>query len=371
MEKVSLFRTLFTGVKSVYGTYDPRTGRAWQVKRPVTDRVLLDHLVGRKPYGVYLLNEDRLHAAAVDFDFLELEPVSELLDAARDLALTGYVERSKSKGHHVWFFFRGEGPPAKKARFMLKHLLRRIGCPTVEVFPKQDQNFPERGHYGNFINAPLFGRLVPEGRTVFLDPLNDWIPFPNQWELLDRVQRIPESALDAIIAAEKLTEDTDPGPRQMAQPTKLRSTWPLPPCAQNMLAQGVTDYQRVACFRLAVQLRKAGLPFELTSAALLEWRNKNSPRNGRRTITPNEVRAQTAAAYLKEYTGCGCESPAVEPYCQPACHLYARAKRDQAPQKNAHAEAPAGTETTTHAPPHRGQTDRQDQTPTTKKENES
>jgi hypothetical protein len=31
----------------------------------------------------------------------------------------------------------------------------------------------------------------------------------------------------------------------------------LAPCAQRMLAEGVTDMQRNACFRLAVQLEKS------------------------------------------------------------------------------------------------------------------
>ena len=327
--KIGLFRLHFSGATGAYGTYDPGTGRSWQVKRPVTDRVLLDHLLGRRPYGVYLLNGSRTRAAVVDFDDEDLGPGPELLNIALRYGLAGYIERSKSKGYHVWFFFEKKGITARKARLVLRRMWEEIDQPRVEVFPKQDENEPQLGRFGNFLNAPLFGRLVPEGRTVFLDPLNDWIPFPNQWELLGSVQRIPESALDIIIAAEKLNENTDSAPRRIVQPTKMLSTWPLPPCAQTMLAQGVTDYQRVACFRLAVQLRKAGLPFELTSAALLEWRNKNTPRNGRRTITPNEVRAQTAAAYLNDYTGCGCESPAVEPYCQPACHLYARAKPDR------------------------------------------
>jgi hypothetical protein len=86
-----------------------------------------------------------------------------------------------------------------------------------------------------------------------------------------------------------------------------------------MLEEGVTENQRSSCFRLAVHLRKKGLPFDITVAALAEWARKNRPADGRRIITLTEIKAQTSSAYLKEYRGCGCEDPAVAPYCDPSC----------------------------------------------------
>ena len=56
--KVRLFRRFFSGLRHVYGTYDPGTGRSWQVKAEVTDQVILEHLTGRRSYGVYLLTDD-------------------------------------------------------------------------------------------------------------------------------------------------------------------------------------------------------------------------------------------------------------------------------------------------------------------------
>ena len=57
-EKIAIFRDCFTGLNHVYGTYDPQSGRACQKKEPVTDEVILAHLTGRQPYGVYLLIKD-------------------------------------------------------------------------------------------------------------------------------------------------------------------------------------------------------------------------------------------------------------------------------------------------------------------------
>ena len=77
--------------------------------------------------------------------------------------------------------------------------------------------------------------------------------------------------------------------------------------------------QRVSCFRIAVQLRKIGLPFDLVVATLSEWSKKNRPENGKRIITHREVKAQTAAAFLKEYRGCGCGDSAVALFCDDSC----------------------------------------------------
>ena len=67
-QKITIFRSCFTGRDDIYGTYDPATSRAWQMKAPVTDKVLLRHLQGIQPYGVYLLCGDRTGAVVADFD---------------------------------------------------------------------------------------------------------------------------------------------------------------------------------------------------------------------------------------------------------------------------------------------------------------
>ncbi len=58
-QKIALYTSLFKGRTDVYGTYDPKTGRAGQVKQPVTKQVVISHLKGERPYGIYLLLDDR------------------------------------------------------------------------------------------------------------------------------------------------------------------------------------------------------------------------------------------------------------------------------------------------------------------------
>jgi hypothetical protein len=100
-----------------------------------------------------------------------------------------------------------------------------------------------------------------------------------------------------------------------------------------MLREGVPANQRVACFRLAVHLKKAGVPSDIARASLQAWAMKNRPENGKGVLTTNEVEEQVEAVYVKDYRGCGCEEPAVRPFCDPTCPLYRHnnAEGDHAP----------------------------------------
>jgi len=178
--------------------------------------------------------------------------------------------------------------------------------------------------FGNFINAPFFGGLVPQGKTVFLDPAT-MKPFPDQWEFLCSVERVKEDRLDDIIAFNNLTLPPV-NEKNVNTVSKITASSPfgLPPCAQRMLKEGVTHYQRVSCFRLAVYFKRLGLPYDVAIAALGAWAAKNRPDAGKRVITEREITDQASYAYHKCYQGYGCHSAAIRPFCQPACLLYKR-----------------------------------------------
>jgi len=245
-EKVALFRDLFSGQNSIYGTYDPASGKCWQVKKRVTDAVIWDHLLGRRPYGVYLLVGNRTRSVVADFDLNDLGPVLEYHKRADHYGLEVAIERSKSKGYHAWLFFEGPGVGARPARLVVREILREIGCPEVEVFPKQDALSSSVQH-GSFINAPLFGRLTAKGRTVFLSP-ETLEPYDDQWEFLRTVQkassRVLQEAIDINGWGRKIGSDEG----RSEQKPRFTS-WGLPPCARKMLEEGVESNQRMACFR--------------------------------------------------------------------------------------------------------------------------
>jgi hypothetical protein len=88
-----------------------------------------------------------------------------------------------------------------------------------------------------------------------------------------------------------------------------------------MLTEGVTDYQRVACFRLAVHLKLAGYAYNQVLGILGAWASRNRPNSGKSIIRDSEIHAQARCAYKRSYRGMGCEDPAVMPFCDSSCPL--------------------------------------------------
>ncbi len=319
--KVRLFRECFSGLPHIYGTYDAASGRSWQVKMPVTDEVVLRHLTGKEPFGVYLLTGHVTRAVVADFDRDDATAPLDFAVRAQHYGLSAYIEVSKRRGFHAWMFLSPQGVSAAKARAVFQYILGEVGHPDTEIFPKQDSLDGTPGNCGNFIFAPLYGLSVAKSRTVFLDPKQGLAPFPNQWAFLDRIKRATEPELDETIEMNEL-QVCSPESRETSRCLgTFQPAWALPACARRMFEEGVSENQRVACFRLAVHLRKIGLPWDIATAALQQWATKNYPRDGNRVITDDEIKAQSASAYLKEYRGNGCEDPAVQPFCDPSCPI--------------------------------------------------
>lgn len=319
-EKIELFKAFFSGLDNVFGTYDPETGRSWQVKQPVTYDTFLAHLLGRRPYGVYLLMDGLTRAIVADFDKDDALPPVDYLNKAKHYGLPAYLETSKSKGFHVWMFFTTNGVKANKARLVANHILEEIEQPGVEIFPKQDFLRPGAS-FGNFINAPLFGSLVPKKKTVFVDPMT-LEPFPNQWDFLDSAERVEEDTLDDIISMNDIREPEIVEPPAGQSPGN--GSGPglgLPPCTQKILVGGVSQYQRVTCFRLAVSLKRMQVPYDMALTVLKAWALKNKPLEGKEIIKESEILAQASYAYERSYAGYGCDTPAISPFCDPTCRV--------------------------------------------------
>lgn len=318
--KIALFSSLFSGLPNAYGIRDPKTERQFQVKRPVSEHVIFDHFKGKHHYGVYLLNGARTKAAVADFDDSDPSPVIEFFNTARHYGLPTCIEISKSKGFHAWIFFETAAVAAYKARLVVKHMLKEIENPDVEVFPKQD-HLSGKITSGNFILAPLCGKLVFKGKTVFIDPVT-LAPYPNQWKFLSEINRVTESVLDDIIELNEIEVPSYIKNRKIEHSNDSHiNVFGLPPCAQRMLREGVSRYQRVSCFRLAVHLKRIGLSCEMVQAVLKLWAMKNRPADLKRLITEKEILDQTVYAYSKHYRGYGCKSEAVLPYCSSSCRV--------------------------------------------------
>ncbi len=324
-EKTCLFMNLFAGLKHVYGSYNIKTGKTYQVKAPVDFNVIAKHLWGYHSYGVYPLMGKHTNFIAIDIDTNDLTLVSQFYAVMNQYYIPLYIERSKSKGYHLWIFF-DQLVSAHKARLVVYHVINTIGCGAIEVFPKRD-GLDDNVSYGNFINAPLFYPFTKVQRTVFINPENGYQPFEDQWQVLSHIQKISEIKLGCLI--EKLGLNSH-SKFKFSTGSKISSHgyYTLPPCKQKMLEYGVTQYQRLACYRIAISLKCAGMPFDKAVYTLKSWALKNRPSNNKRIITEKEIIAQTQSAYKGKYRNIGCECPSVVPFCDNTCQIKNSFKHD-------------------------------------------
>ena len=320
-QKIRLFMSLFHGLGVAYGTYDPDTGKYRQVKSQVTRNVIFNHLRGNQSYGFYPVVGTKTSVGIVDFDNGDPYPALQFIERAKHYDINAYLEISKSKGYHVWIFFHNSGILAKKVRLVLNHILNDIELPDTEIFPKQ--NFISiNGNYGNFINAPLFGRLVPDSKTIFIKPDASLKPYQDHWSFLEKVERVNEQIVDRIIEINELDKKSETLNQIKSDKQLTKNTgYGLPACIRTILQQGVTFDQRVATFRIAVHLKRIGLPNDLAVIILLNWKKKNQPVNGQRIITSKEVEEQVDWAYKKNYTGFGCQEKIIESFCDKKCPI--------------------------------------------------
>jgi len=193
-DKIKIFFDVFKGRGDAYGT-----GAGCCVKKTLSANVLLNHLKGVTRVGMYPLAPEILDGAGVywaclDIDIDDFNLALEAVTRLDQLGVKGYIERSKSKGYHIWVFF-GDVIHAKKARVLL-----RYANADHEIFPKQDKL--EIGGYGNYVNLPLFGVDLVKGKTVFIDETSRI--YPDQWSLLKGIEKVSRKQSDDLFESGEL-----------------------------------------------------------------------------------------------------------------------------------------------------------------------
>jgi len=221
-EKISIVKTLFRGRKDAHGE-----GEGICKKEPITDQIILRHLTGKKRIGIYPLSPDIVdgnscYFACVDIDTQDLNFAKDICFDLQHIGIPSYIEASRAKGYHVWTFFE-DAVDAKIARGILQYA---IGDRDTEIFPKQTTI--GNGSYGNYINLPLFGSEVLQGKTAFLDSSTKYQPAENQWKFLQKIKKIGLDELTEICDDNFITMSepsaahetaTDSSPEQKDEPT--------------------------------------------------------------------------------------------------------------------------------------------------------
>lgn len=323
--KIELFKSVFRGRRDAYGA-----GKGQCVNAELTDSVILRHLAGVKRIGQYPLSPEILDGsgtfwAVVDMDADNLNAAIEVVANLHALGISGYLERSKSKGYHIWTFFR-EAVDAKAARALMHYALDGNGH---EIFPKQSTIKKRRGYgYGNYVNLPLFGVDVKKGKTVFLASERGYKPREDQWSFLEFIERVSlEQINDLIEIGElQLVEDTAAYEDPVGD-TVFEEYSDMMPCVAPMM-QGVSKGCRdEVAFTLAKHFRvEKKLPQDATYAILMNWNRRNRPPLSDKAIT-EKVKSAYEGRDGGGYTGFGCGNQLLKPFCVvEGCPVFRKSK---------------------------------------------
>jgi superfamily II DNA or RNA helicase len=262
-KRIALFRSLFRGREDVYARrwekdgsgsgYTPAAVKDWKaINRsrpeerrkvdqktrrflPMTDAVIENHLLGKETVGTYpLLPDETCWFLAADFDKKTWEYDSQaFLETCQELSVPAVLERSRSgKGGHIWICF-DRALPAITARklgcvILTRTMERRhqLGLDSYDrFFPNQD-TMP-KGGFGNLIALPL--QLAPRksGNSVFID--TDFHPYPDQWQFLSTIRRMPADAAEEVVAQAQRKGDLIGVRMSITDDEGAQDPWTLPP----------------------------------------------------------------------------------------------------------------------------------------------
>lgn len=194
------FVTLFAGRDDVYGS-----DSGGCVKERLTEDVFQQHFNGTAPIGIYpvvpLNGNHYVGWGCVDFDTAEAKGHAIALhDALAEVNIKSWIERSRSKGYHVWVFAQ-QPVLATTMRNMLLVASQVANTPTTEVNPKQTTLGV--GSYGNYVRLPyanIDDRYTDKQRMIYRERINDWQLPLTPALLLDFVR----TAIDTRVSVEVL-----------------------------------------------------------------------------------------------------------------------------------------------------------------------
>lgn len=197
MDTIGRFAYLFAGRRDAYGS--DHGSAVWQ---PVTRDTFERHLTGVEPVGIYPVyhdgSETYVNWGCCDIDTGDWSEAYMLAQALDGMRLNAWVERSRSKGWHIWVF-SNEPVLARDMRRCLKVAYAAIDLPAKEANPKSESLRPNQ--LGNYVRLPYKGGLiVASERQTMMDGfnhLNDGSPLSfsnfisiNDLDLFSKADRI-------------------------------------------------------------------------------------------------------------------------------------------------------------------------------------
>jgi len=231
------FGNVFQGFPHAYGTDSGGCRGA-----PVSTELLERHLEGSEMIGIYPMVYDPLKRRSGPAGFIQSDPDADprpiYPDMERDLwmctwgaididegdvdseviaknavklfsalGITAWLERSRSKGYHVWVF-ADEWIPVTLMRKALQGVMQLAGGDYDAVYPKSDWL---DGPPGNYIRLP-YGGNRPYGRQIMLK-FDLWNPESGEtydiWDFIIEAEA-ERTTLEDLERAAELYQDPEP-----------------------------------------------------------------------------------------------------------------------------------------------------------------
>lgn len=174
MDTVQKFSSLFQGRTDFLGAEEGGCVRISCYDQLGMEWIYQGHLTGsRPPIGIYPVTgrhelsvsrptrkQFMVKFGAVDIDFEDLTLATNIWKALSALGIDSWVERSRSKGYHVWVF-ADEWVPSVLMRSALQVACEVVRYQPKEIYPKQTELVD--GSPGNYIRLPYPGALLVSG----------------------------------------------------------------------------------------------------------------------------------------------------------------------------------------------------------------
>lgn len=178
MDPIYKFANLFMGRTDAHGS--DHGSAVWS---PVTTKTFEHHLTGVAPIGIYPVyhigDETWVNWGCCDIDTGDWSEAYMLAQALSGMRLKPWIERSRSKGWHIWVF-ADEPVTARDMRRCLKVAYAAIDLPAKEANPKSESLRPNQ--LGNYVRLPYKGGMIiqSERQTMMQgwNQFNDGAPLP-------------------------------------------------------------------------------------------------------------------------------------------------------------------------------------------------
>lgn len=298
--------------------------------KELTPNDIVRHLKGNTTLGIYQLDEENnVKWMCFDVDVQQdyKDDVARVQSYVLQLGVflrdvlgpnTFLVEKSGSKGYHIWVFF-AEPVQARLAHSFGKWVDRNCPPPdgvNLELFPKQ---VSINKRFGNLVKLPLGVHVKTGSRCFFMD--HNFDVHQDQWGKLAGVKTLTNDELCGIIQAYEIPE---------VQTIRIESGGDGSvrgglPCMTRAMREGASKGNRdIVMFRTAVYCKSRGLPIDMTTAAMTEMNERNDP-----PMMTETLETKINSAYESDYSVFPCREGQIDSYCSSSCPFWKGKVKDR------------------------------------------